>query len=307
MNTARKRIVAVAAAVAAAALALAGCSSGNPLANSPAPSSSGGSSTIVVGSQAYASNEVVAEVYAQALEGKGFTVKRQFNIGQRPAYMPSIQSGAIQLFPEYTGNLLQYFDKTATATSTQDVYNALKKALPSNLEVLNMATATDQDSYTVTKAFADKWGLHSIADLSKVTVPLVLGGNPELASRPYGPTGLKSVYGIDLGANGFKATGETTEQALVAGTVNIADIYTSDPKIKTDDLVVLKDPKGLILASNIVPLVNKDVASKLAGVINPVSAKLTPAALVDMNLQNTVDQKSAAEIAKAWLAANHLK
>lgn len=304
MNTARTRIVAIAAAAAGAALALAGCSSGNPLSSSQAPSASGGSSTIVVGSQAYASNEIIAEIYAQALEGAGYTVQRQFNIGQRDAYMPTIENGQIQLFPEYTGNLLQYLDKNATETSADDVYSALQKALPKNLEVLDMASATDQDSYTVTKAFADKWGLKTIADLSKVTVPLTLGGNPELDTRPYGPKGAKSVYGVTLG---FKGTGDTTEQALVAGTVNVADIYTSSPKIKTDNLVVLQDPKGLILASNIVPLVNKDIASKIADVINPISAKLTPDALVEMNLENTVDQKSAADIAKAWLAANDLK
>lgn len=303
MKTARMKVTAIAAAVMGAALALAGCSSGNPLANTPAATSSG-SSTIVVGSQAYASNEIIAEIYAQALEGAGYTVKRQFNIGQRNVYMPTIESGQIQLFPEYTGNLLQYFDPKATETSPDDVYAALQKALPKNLEVLDMATATDQDSYTVTKAFAEKWGLKTIADLSKVTVPLTLGGNPELATRPYGPEGAKSMYDVTLG---FKATGDTTEQALVAGTINVADIYTSSPKIKTDDLVVLQDPKGLILSSNIVPLVNKDIASKIADVINPISAKLTPDALVQMNLENTVDQKSAADIAKAWLSSNNLK
>ncbi|MBN9168660.1 MAG: ABC transporter substrate-binding protein, partial [Microbacterium sp.] len=210
----------------------------------------------------------------------------------------------IQLFPEYTGNLLQYFDKTATATTPDDVYAALQKALPDNLAVLDQATATDQDSYTVTKKFADKWNLKTIADLANVKEPLTVGANPEFADRPYGPKGLKSVYGITVG---FKATGDTTVEDLVAGTVNIADVYTSDPRIKTDDLVVLQDPKGLILASNVVPLVSKDVKDKIADVINAVQAKLTPEALVDLNLQNTKDQKSPEDLAKAFLSDNGLK
>lgn len=304
MFTARKkRAAALAAAVVGAAVALAGCSSGNPL-SQPTSSDTGKSSTIVVGSQAYYSNTIIAEIFAQALEGKGFTVTRQFNIGQRDAYMPSIKSGAIQLFPEYSGNLLQYLNPKATESAPDAVYAALQKALPSNLAVLDQATATDQDSYTVTKAFAEKWGLKSIADLSKVTVPLTLGGNPELADRPYGPNGLKSTYGVTVG---FKATGTTTDQDLVAGNINIADVYTSDPNIKTDDLVVLKDPKALILASNVVPLVTKADKSKLAPVINAVTAKLTPDALVELNLESTVNKQSTPDIAKKWLSDNGLK
>ncbi|UUT35604.1 ABC transporter substrate-binding protein [Microbacterium elymi] len=299
-----KKTLAVAAAIVGAALALAGCASSNPLSPSDSGSAGGDSSTIVVGSQAYASNEIIAETYAQALEGAGLKVERKFNIGQRDAYMPSIEKGEIQVFPEYTGNLLQFLDKNATATAPDEVYAALQKAMPEGLTVLDQATATDQDSYTVTKAFADKYHLTSIADLANVKEKLTLGGNPELADRPYGPKGLKSIYGIDIG---FTATGDTTVEDLVAGTVNVADVYTSDPRIKTDDLVVLKDPKGMILASNVVPVISKDIQGKVADTLNAVQAKLTPEALVDMNVQNTVDKKSAADIAKAFLADNGLK
>src|SRR5690606_7821118 len=113
MFTARKSRLALAAGVAlAATLALAGCSSSNPL-DEPSSSAGGdsGGDTVVVGSQAYYSNEIVAEIYAQALENDGFTVERKFNVGQRDAYMPEVESGAIDLFPEYTGNLLEYLDK----------------------------------------------------------------------------------------------------------------------------------------------------------------------------------------------------
>jgi len=302
MLRARKTLT-LAAVFAGAALALAGCSSNNPL-DQPSGDATADASTIIVGSQSYASNEIIAETYAQALEGAGLKVERKFNIGQRDAYMPALKAGEIQLFPEYTGNLLQYLDKSATATTPDDVYAALKDAMPDGLTVLDQATATDQDSYTVTKAFADKYHLSSIADLKNVTEKLTLGGNPELADRPYGPKGLKSTYGVDIG---FKATGDTTVEDLVAGTVNVADVYTSDPRIKTDDLVVLKDPKGMILASNVVPVVATSVQGKVADVINAVQAKLTPEALVDMNVQNTVDKKSAADIAKAFLADNGLK
>ncbi|SNS98793.1 osmoprotectant transport system substrate-binding protein [Micrococcales bacterium KH10] len=280
-----------------ATLALSSCSSDDPLATSPAEGDES-PVTIVVGSQAYYSNEIIAEIYAQALESDGANVERRFNIGQRDAYMPQIESGAITLFPEYTGNLLQYLDADTQARSADDVYAALQDALPDDLTVLDQASASDQDSYTVTRAFADQYELTSISDLADVSEPLTLGGPPELAERPYGPTGLSSTYGIEVG---FSATGDTTVEDLVAGTVNVANVYTADPRIQTEDLVVLEDPEALFLASNVVPLVNTEIADEVAATINAVSAKLTPESLIALNVQSTVDEKSPADIAAAWL------
>lgn len=302
MSTAHKKSAVLAATLAAAALVLSGCASENPLdpGTDPAPVDP---TTIVIGSQAYYSNEIIAEIYAQALEGAGFVVDRQFSIGQRDAYIPSIESGEITLFPEYSGNLLQFFDDTTIARSPEDVHAALLDALPEGLTVLDQSTASDQDSYTVTAAFAAEHGLTTIADLANVDVPLTLGGPPELAERPYGPNGLGDVYGVEVG---FSATGDTTVEDLVAGTVNVANVYTADPRIQTEDLVVLEDPEALFLASNVVPLVSADIADEIAAVINPVSAALTPEGLVALNVESTVDQRSPAEIATAWLSANGL-
>ncbi len=230
-------------------------------------------------------------------------MERQFGIGQRDAYIPELESGAITLFPEYTGNLLQYFEPDTEARAADEVYAQLQDALPDNLTVLDQSSATDQDSYTVTAAFAQENGLTSIADLAGVSVPLTLGGPPELAERPYGPTGLKETYGVDVA---FSPTGDTTVEDLVAGTVNVANVFTADPRIQTDDLVVLEDPKALFLASNVVPLVSTDVADDIAEVINAVSAALTPEGLVALNVQSTVDQQSTPDIAAAWLSENGL-
>ena len=301
MFTASRRRTALAvAATLGTAIAVSGCASANPL---DEPASDAAAGTIVVGSQDYYSNEIIAEIYAQALEGAGFTVERLFTIGQRDAYLPEVESGAITLFPEYSGNLLQYFDPETTARSADDVYAALQEVLPENLTVLDQASATDQDSYTVTEEFAQEYGLVTIADLATVPVPLTLGGPPELAERPYGPTGLQDVYGVNVA---FSATGATTVEDLTAGTVNLANVFTADPRIQTDGLVVLEDPQALFLASNVVPLVSADVADQIAEVINAVSAKLTPEGLVALNVQSTVDQMSTPDIAAQWLADNGL-
>lgn len=297
----RKARLALGASVVGIALALTGCAGGDPL--DPGAGGDGSGETIVVGSQAYYSNEIIAEIYSQALENAGFTVERRFQIGQRDAYLPALESGEVDLFPEYTGNLLQFYSPDTTATTSEDVYAELKSALPDGLVVLDQSPATDQDSYNVTAAFAAQYGLSSLEDLAAVTVPLTLGGAPELAERPYGPAGLLEKYGVTVG---FTATGDTTVEDLLAGTVNIANVYSADPRIQTDDLVTLADPKGLFLASNVVPLVNADIADQIASVINAVSAKLTPEGLVALNVQSTVDQMSSADIATQWLTENGL-
>ena len=302
MSTARTRLSLALAGTAVAALALAGCASSDPLEGGSGSAGSDDSSTVVIGSQAYYSNEIIAEIYAQALEANGFEVERNFNIGQRDTYMPAIEEGSIDLFPEYTGNLLQYFEPDATATTPDDVYAALQDALPEGLTVLEQSSATDQDSYNVTAAFAEENDVTSIADLAGIE-GLVLGGAPELEDRPYGPTGLKELYDVTVT---FNPTADTTVDELVAGNIHVANVYSANPRIETDDLVTLEDPKGLFLASNVVPLVNAEIADEISDVINAVSAALTPEGLVALNVQSTQDERSPEDIAADWLSENGL-
>lgn len=290
MKTNRWISAGIAALAVGALLGAAGCASQPPEE----------SDAIVIGSQAYYSNEIIAEIYAQALEAEGFAVERQFQLGQRDVYMPALEASEIDLFPEYTGNLLQYFDPEATATEADAVYDALVEVLPENLQALAMSPATDQDSYNVTAEFAEANNLTSIEDLAGIP-DLVLGGAPELAERPYGPSGLESVYGVTVT---FEATGETTVDALVEGLVDMANVYSADPRIAQLDLVTLSDPKGLFLASNVVPIVNAAFATEVQAVIDAVSIAMTPEALIAMNVQSVDDKMSAAQIATEWLTEN---
>lgn len=295
-NKGRLAVMAVAVGV---SLTLAGC--GSSSGGGSGDGDGGDATTIVVGSQAYYSNEIIAEIYSQALENAGFEVTRNFQIGQRDAYLPALEDGEVQVFPEYTGNLLQYYVPDTTATKSDEVYAALVAALPDGLTVLDQSSATDQDSYNVTKEFADQYSLASIGDLSNVDVPLILGGAPELEERPYGPTGLSSVYNVNVS---FQATGDTTVDSLTQGVINIANVYSADPRIESAGLVTLADPEGLFLASNVVPLVSADVADEIADVLNPISAALTPEGLVALNVESVDQQKSSADIATEWLQGN---
>jgi len=289
-------------AAAAGVLALSACGGGSdPL--SEDSGSAAPSGTIVVGSQQYYSNEIIAELYAQSLENAGYKVDRQYQIGQREVYMKQVDAGKIDVMPEYTGNLLQYLDKSSTATDPDQVLSELKKALPDGVSALNPAEATDQDSYTVTSATADKYQLKQIGDLSKLPSPVKVAGNSELAKRPYGPDGLKSTYGVTAQVQPVEDSGgPLTVKALTDGTVPVADLYTSDPAIAEKNLVTLEDPKHLILPQNVVPLVSSKVDEKAQDAIDAVDAKLTTDELVDLNRESTEKKASSATIAKEWLS-----
>jgi osmoprotectant transport system substrate-binding protein len=285
------RITAIALSI-GVVLGVAGCAAPSTPSSEP----------VVIGSQAYYSNEIIAEAYALVLEDAGYTVDRKFSLGQRDVYVPALEAGEIDLFPEYTGNLLQFFVPDATETAADDVYAALSASLPAGLTALAMSPATDQDSYNVTKEFASKNNLASIADLAKVN-GLILGGAPELAERPYGPKGLLEKYGVTVS---FQATGDTTVDSLVAGIVNMANVYSADPRIQQLELVTLSDPKGLFLASNVVPIASEKVTADARKLIDAVSAAMSAQDLVALNVRSVDEKLSAAVIAREWLVSKGL-
>ena len=294
----------------AAGLALAGCGGADPLATDP-PEGSGASTepaaAIVVGSQDYYSNEIVAEIYAQALEAGGFEVDRQLRIGQREAYLPEIEAGTIDLFPEYTGPLLQYWAPDSEARLSEDVFAELQEGVPDGLRVLAQSDATDQDSYVVTRAFAEEWDLATIADLANVTTPLKLGANSEAETRPNGPLGLAEKYGLEVGFTPIEdGGGPLTVKALQDGDIQLAIVYTADPSIAQNDLVSLEDNEGLFLASHLVPLASDDVTTEAAAIIDGVSAAMSPDELIALNNRSVTEQLPAADIAADWLTEEGL-
>ena len=300
-------------------LALGACSDTDPFAVDRA---SGGYSggPIIIGSQQYYSNEIIAELYAQMMEKTGLTVTRQYQIGQREVYLPELEAGKIHVIPEYGGNLLEYYSKTSasgsptaaatpsrTASDTASIQDTLLRTLPHSLTVLNPAEATDQDSLTVTKATAQAHSLTSIGDLASLGRSVTIAANSEFTTRPYGPKGLKAVYGVDASVTPVEDSGgPLTVKALTDGTVDVADIYSSDPAIGAKDLVILSDPQMLILPQNVTPLVSASLPAIAATAINRVSALLTPDELRSLNQRSTGEKLSSKTIATDWLTSKKL-
>jgi osmoprotectant transport system substrate-binding protein len=205
------------------ALALTACGGGSDPLSSGSGQTSGAaapSDTIVVGSANFTESQILAEIYAQALAAKGVTVEKRLNIGSREAYIPGLQDGSIDLIPEYSGVLLQYFDKTADETAPDAVYTALQAALPDNLIVLDKSAAEDKDAVVVTRDTATRLNVKSIADLAPQCPTLVFGGAPEFQTRPDGIPGIQATYNCAFKEfRSLDAGGPLTVAALKNGDV----------------------------------------------------------------------------------------
>lgn len=298
---------AFAAIIALCAVTLAACGS------DPTKSSGSTGTTITVGSANFPENELIAEIYSQAIEGAGGTVNRKFNIGSREAYWKALQDKSIDLLPEYNGALLAFLlgpggipQDISTATQVTD---ALKKKLPSGIESLDPSKAEDKDTLSVTEATAKKYNLKSIDDLKSVASQLTMGAGPEFQSRYQGLVGLKSLYGIEF--KSFKpldAGGPLTIGALKDGTVDVGNIFSTDSSIKTDKFVVLDDTKNLFTAQNILPIIRQDKATaSVKTALNSVSKALTTQNLTDYLAEVQVDKKDSKTVAKEFIDKYKIK
>jgi osmoprotectant transport system substrate-binding protein len=278
-----------------------GGSGSDPLANSS--KSSGGGGTVTVGSANFPENVLLASIYSQALQAKGIKVTEKFNIGSREVIYGQVKSGSLTVLPEYNGSLLTYLKAKAASSDEAAVNAALAKALPSSLTLLDSSAAEDKDSLTVSKAVADKYNLKSIPDLKGHAADFVVGGPPEFKTRD--EQLFKDVYGLTF--KEWKATSDATANALKDGTVQVGDIYTTDPRIISLNLVSLEDPKHLFDVQNVTPLVHKgDLSDKGVAALNAVSAKLDTAGLAQLMKRVGTDKEDPAVVAKDWLSSNGL-
>jgi osmoprotectant transport system substrate-binding protein len=305
------RRTALAAVTAVAALAATACGGGDPLAagGGTGQSDDAQSPTIVIGSANFVECEILAEIYAGALAAKGVTVEKQLAIGSRETYIPGLQDGSIDLIPEYTGVLLQYFKKDATETAPDEVYTALQAAVPPALTVLERSAAEDKDAVVVTRETATRLNAKSIADLAPNCGQLVFGGAPEFQTRPDGIPGIAESYGCTFASyQPLDAGGPLTVGALANDDIQAANLFTTDASIKTNDFVVLEDPENNFAAQNVLPLINKAKATpEVTETLNAISAKLTTEGLIALNAEASSDAKPSLEtVAKNWLDQNGL-
>ena len=264
--------------------------------------------TITIGSANFSESALVAEIYAQTLEAEGYQVERKLNTGNREIYAPALESGELDLIPEYIGSMLTYLGGTASSDS-DETYAALQAAWePAGIQVLDYAPAQDKNGFAVTQATADSLGLTKVSDLAEVNGTLVLGGPPECPEREFCLKGLESVYGLDFAE--FKpldAGGPITVAALEGDEIQVGLMFTSDGTILAKGFVLLEDDKALQPSENLAPAVRSDIidayGDDFANALNAVSLKLTTTELISLNKLVGIDGEDPETVVADWLKA----
>jgi osmoprotectant transport system substrate-binding protein len=269
---------------------------------------------ITVGSFNFPESILLAYMYSGALAAKGYPVRVLPDLGTRELVDPALMAGLVQLVPEYTGSALEFVSlgqvhATASAGSTA---TALARSMAGRALVTGRpAAAQDGNAIVVTAATAARYRLRTISDLARVAPRLVFGGPPECPERAYCLPGLRLAYGLRFREFvALDAGGPLTRQALVAGDISVALLFTSDPVIQAQHLVVLADNRGLQPAENVVPVLRRATASRygpgLLATLDAVSARLSTAVLASLDAQVQLGGRAPEAVAENWLRTEGL-
>ena len=264
---------------------------------------------ITVGSFDFPESELLAYLYAGALSARGYTVRVLPDLGSRELVEPALMTGLIQLVPEYTGSALEFVSLGrvhATASVATTARNLERWMGARGISVGRPAAAQDANAIVVTAATAARYRLRTVSDLITVAPSLVFGGPPECPERPYCLQGLRRVYGLRFRAfAGLDTGGTLTRQALEGGEISAALLFTTDPAIRGQHLVVLADNRGLQPAENVVPVLQRATAERygtgLIAALNAVSARLSTPTLMALDAQVELDGLSPNVVAERWL------
>ena len=263
----------------------------------------GAKGKITVGSDAFPEAQIVGEMYAQVLEKAGYEVERQLDIRSREVRLPAMENGEIDIAPEYLATLLSVLDPKATPSSDADeVAQELEPLLEErNLTLLEPSDAIDVNAFVVTAETAEQHDLEAVSDLADVAPEMTLGAPAECPKRPFCIPGLKETYGVEFADFKQLEYGAATAQALNAGAIDVALLFSTDPLVEQHDFVVLEDDKNLQAADNITPLVSTEIAADVEDVLNQVSASLTTDQITTLNARVAIDQEDPADVARDYL------
>jgi osmoprotectant transport system substrate-binding protein len=269
----------------------------------------GGKGTVVVGvSGAFTENQIVAEMYAQVLERAGYAVERDFDLRSREVSQNALESGQIDLKPEYLSSLLLFLEPNAEASDDPNDVATKDRALlaPKGIDVLTPSPAQDTNQFVANAETARRFGLTTMTSLAAQASNLTLGGPPECPQRPFCLTGLKDVYGIVFDDfEPLDAGGPQTVEALKSNDVQVGLLFSTDPSIRANGFVPLVDDRHLQDAENLTPVIRTEkLNDEIRAALDEVSARLTTDNVTTLVGRVAVDGEDVASVARDFLAAN---
>ncbi|MDK3257288.1 glycine betaine ABC transporter substrate-binding protein [Blastococcus capsensis] len=194
-----------------------------------------GSGTVVVGGANFTESTILATIYADVLDAAGFDASVQ-EVGNRELYLPALQRGEIQVFPEYLSTATEFIEgDDTTQVASGDVDATVEALMPlaeeAGLVFGEPSEAADQNAFAVTQAFADELGVSTLSELAEACGDgsLVLGGPGECPERPFCQPGLEETYGLEFESfRELDAGGPLTKAALQQGEVSLGLVFSSD-------------------------------------------------------------------------------
>jgi osmoprotectant transport system substrate-binding protein len=193
-----------------------------------------GSGAIAVGGANFTESTVLANIYAGVLTAAGYDASVQ-EVGNRELYLPALQAGDIQVFPEYLATATEFLEgDEANVVASGDVEETVAVLEPlaeeAGLVFGEPAEAADQNAFAVTQEFADALGVATLSELAEVCGGgLVLGGPTECPERPFCQPGLEETYGLQFDEfRELDTGGPLTKTALQQGEISIGLVFSSD-------------------------------------------------------------------------------
>ncbi|MBD2105477.1 glycine betaine ABC transporter substrate-binding protein [Nodosilinea sp. FACHB-13] len=266
----------------------------------------GGGDVVSVGSKDFTEQLIIGEMYALVLEENGLTVERKLNLGGTPVAQAAIESGEIDLYPEYTGTALLTVLKQPVSSDQQEVFDTVKQAYQEqfNLVWLDPSPMNNTQALAMTEERAEALGIRTISDFAAQASDLTLIGPPEFEAREDGLPGLQEAYG-DFSVKEYKAVDAGLRyKGLVDGEADVAVAFGTDGEISAFNLVVLEDDKGLFPPYQVAPIVSQaalDANPAIAEALNQVSPLLNDEVMRQLNYEVSGNQREPAEVAREFL------
>jgi osmoprotectant transport system substrate-binding protein len=312
--------VLLAAALALAGLLLASCGSGqhDATADTGAAKTPGakslpgtGKPLVTIGDKNYTEQFLLGELYAQALTAQGYTIQLNRDIGPTEVTMQAIYSGRLAMYPEY----LSTWDSAVAGykrrfhSSSAALLAARRYAGRHNLVILDPTPFSDTAGLASTASYASEHGLRTLRDLRKVAQTLALGAPLQFQQSSPGLGAVELVYGFVPATFKPLAIGDQYH-ALDHGTVQAADVNTTDGEMSSGNYTLLGDPKRVFGFGQAVPVVSAKVlrleGPMFAATINKVSRLLTTDQMRQLNAAVDVYNRDPAVVAREFLQANGL-
>jgi osmoprotectant transport system substrate-binding protein len=271
------------------------------------PGTAGAAETIKIGSKNFTEQFIVAELYAGALEAAGYRVERKINLGATLVAHEALRTGAIDLYPEYTGTGILAVMK---ATGKQDsdprkVFEQVKSFYEREFNLTWLAPSRVNNGYAIVvrPETAQEHGLKTLSDLGRVSAGLKLGAGSEFFDRYDGLPGLKEVYGISFAQTRQFAALRLRYEALAQKQVDVANGFSTDWQIAAEKFRSLEDDKNLFPPYELAPVIRVELTrdAKLVETLARVNGLIDNPTMQELNRQVEVDKREPRRVASDFL------